>query len=153
MVQLIEKTHDQIAEWLPGMQSDYIEQRVGSGEPRAVAESGAAAQMAQLFPDGVPADGQHVMNVVVDDEAVGTLWMGRPFNAADDTWFVFYVEIDEACRGQGHGRVAMQAAEAWTREHGGSKIALNVFGPNTVARSLYDSLGYHVMATAMFKDL
>ena len=93
------------------------------------------------------------MRVVVDGEAVGSLWMGRPFGGSESTWFVFYVEVDEAHRGKGFGRVAMQAAEDWTRAHGGSRVALNVFGPNTVARNLYDSLGYQVMATGMFKDL
>ena len=36
---------------------------------------------------------------------------------------------------------------------GGTRVGLNVFGPNAVARALYDSLGYRVMATAMYKDL
>jgi ribosomal protein S18 acetylase RimI-like enzyme len=79
--------------------------------------------------------------------------MGKPFGNLESTWFVFYVEIDEAHRGRGLGRAAMQAAEDWTKEHDGTRVALNVFGPNVVARSLYDSLGYQVMATAMFKDL
>jgi GNAT superfamily N-acetyltransferase len=47
----------------------------------------------------------------------------------------------------------MEAAEQWTREHGGTRVALNVFGPNLTARSLYDALGYEVLATSMFKDL
>ena len=47
----------------------------------------------------------------------------------------------------------MEAAEEWTRERGGTRVALNVFGPNLVARSLYDSLGYEVLATSMFKDI
>jgi ribosomal protein S18 acetylase RimI-like enzyme len=93
------------------------------------------------------------MNVLDGDEVVGTLWMGKPFGNLESTWFVFYVEIDEAHRGRGLGRAAMQAAEDWTKEHDGTRVALNVFGPNVVARSLYDSLGYQVMATAMFKDL
>jgi len=41
----------------------------------------------------------------------------------------------------------------WTRERGGTRVALNVFGPNLTARSLYDSLGYEVLATSMFKDV
>ena len=93
------------------------------------------------------------MNVVADKEAVGTLWMGRPFSGDSNTWFVFDIEIAEDSRGRGFGRAAMEAAEEWTREHGGTRVALNVFGPNVIARSLYESLGYEVQAISMFKEL
>ena len=92
-------------------------------------------QFAELFPNGSPADGQYVMNVIADEEIVGTLWMGRPFSGDGDTWFVFDVEIAKDMRGRGFGRAAMEAAEEWTREHGGTRVALNVFGPNLTARS------------------
>jgi GNAT superfamily N-acetyltransferase len=66
---------------------------------------------------------------------------------------VFFVQIDEAHRGKGLGRATMFAAEEWTHARGGNRIGLSVFGPNTVARSLYDSLGYEAIAISMYKDL
>jgi ribosomal protein S18 acetylase RimI-like enzyme len=93
------------------------------------------------------------MNLVLDGLAVGVLWIGRPLGGDEDTWHVFYVEIDEAHRGEGLGKEAMLAAERWAVSHHGTRIALNVFGPNTVARSLYDSLGFKVLTTGMYKDL
>jgi ribosomal protein S18 acetylase RimI-like enzyme len=84
---------------------------------------------------------------------VGTLWMGRPLSGDGDTWYIFDIEIAKDMRGRGFGRAAMEAAEVWTRERGGSRVALNVFGPNLTARALYDSLGYEVLATSMFKDI
>jgi ribosomal protein S18 acetylase RimI-like enzyme len=153
MAELIDMTHEELAEWLPPMEEDYINQRVGAGEDRAHAESHGRAQMEQLFPEGKPAEGQFPMKVVVDGTVVGHLWMGRPFGDMTGTWYVFNVEIGPEHRGKGHGRTAMQAAEEWSIAHGGTRIALNVFGPNTVARALYDSMGYEKMAIAMFKDL
>jgi len=153
MIELVEKTTEEITAWIPPMLAGYIDERTAAGEPRELAEAQGASQMEQLFPGGVPAEGQHPMNVVADGEVVGTLWMGRPFGGATDTWFVFYVEVDPARRGEGLGRATMQAAEAWSREHGATKIGLNVFGHNAVARALYDSLGYRVLATNMLKDL
>lgn len=153
MVTLTPMSDEEIARWAPVMFADYVEQRVSSGEDRAVALATSAAQQAQLFPSGSPAEGQHVLHVVHEGADVGVLWMGRPLQGGDATWYVFYVEIDEAHRGQGLGRGAMEAAETWTAEHGGTRVGLNVFGQNLVARSLYDSLGYQVMATAMYKDL
>jgi GNAT superfamily N-acetyltransferase len=153
MHELVPLTHAELAVWIPPMQAGYVEERIGAGEERESAQKSADQQFDQLFPDGAPAEGQHVMRLVVDGAPVGYLWMGRPFGGSTSTWFVFYVEVDESERGKGFGRVAMLAAEEWTRANGGTRVALNVFGPNTVARGLYDSLGYEVMATSMYKDL
>lgn len=153
MLELVDKSPEELSHWVPAMFAQYVEQRMGAGESRENAWAASAAQQEQLFPGGVPAEGQHVMSLVLDGEPIGALWMGRPLGGSEDTWYVFYVEVDEAHRGKGLGRQAMQAAEAWTVEHGGQRIALNVFGQNVVARGLYDSLGFQVMATSMFKDL
>jgi ribosomal protein S18 acetylase RimI-like enzyme len=153
VLELVYKEPDDVARWVPAMFASYVDERIGAGEGREAAWAAAAAQREQLFPGGVPEEGQHVMNLVLDGAAVGVLWMGRPLGGDEHVWFVFYVEIDDNHRGQGLGRDAMIAAERWATEHGGSRISLNVFGPNTVARSLYESLGYQVLATGMYKDL
>jgi ribosomal protein S18 acetylase RimI-like enzyme len=132
---------------------DYVISRVEAGEALESARAVAATQEDLLFPGGQPAEGQHLMDVLDGDEVVGLLWMGRPMGGAESTWFVFFVEVDPARRGRGYGRATMEAAEAWTLERGGSRISLNVFGPNAAARSLYDSMGFAVMATQMYKDL
>ena len=51
------------------------------------------------------------------------------------------------------GREAMLLAEGEARSHGMTSLGLNVHGQNKVARSLYDSLGYDVMAQQMKKPL
>jgi GNAT superfamily N-acetyltransferase len=147
------KTGEQLASWMPRKQEEYVAERVKAGEGLETATAMSDAQFAVLFPDGRPAEGQFVMNAVADGIVVGTLWMGRPFSGDENTWFVFDIEIDEDSRGRGLGRATMEAAESWTREHGGTRVALNVFGPNRTARSLYESLGYEVQAISMFKDL
>jgi GNAT superfamily N-acetyltransferase len=153
MVKLELKTSAQLASWLPGKTEEYVAERVKAGENRDAAQRMSDSQFAELFPDGHPADGQYVMNVVDDEAVVGTLWMGRPFSGDGATWFIFDIEIAKDSRGRGLGRATMEAAEEWTRERGGTRVALNVFGPNLTARSLYDSMGYEVLATSMFKDI
>jgi ribosomal protein S18 acetylase RimI-like enzyme len=153
MLELVEMSEEQVAEWLPVIKAHYVDERVAAGQDRGVATATSDQQFGMLIPDGHPIDGQHVMNALLDGEKVGMLWMGRPFDADPDTWFVFNVEVEESRRGQGLGREIMLMAESWTREHGGKKIVLNVFGPNVVARSLYDALGYTVMATNMLKEV
>ncbi len=153
MVTLESKTPDELASWLPGKKEEYVAERMKAGESAEVAHRMCETQFAELFPDWSPAEGQFVMNVVADGAPVGTLWMGRPFSGDVNTWFIFDIEIAEHAQGRGFGRAAMLAAEDWTREHGGSRVALNVFGPNVIARSLCDSLGYEVQAIAMYKDV
>jgi ribosomal protein S18 acetylase RimI-like enzyme len=153
MGKLEPKTTQELASWIPSKKEEYIAERIKAGESAEVANRMSDGQFAELFPDGNPADGQFVMNVLTDEELVGTLWMGRPFSGDGNTWFIFDIEIAKDARGRGFGRAAMVAAEEWTRERGGTRVALNVFGPNLTARSLYDSLGYEVLATSMFKDL
>ena len=56
-------------------------------------------------------------------------------------------------RGKGYGRALLRAAERETARHGVRTIGLNVFGPNTVARNLYESAGYEVASLQMHKEL
>ena len=57
----------ELTTWLPGMMEHYVAERIKAGENADVAQRMSEAQFAELFPDGCPADGQYVMNVV-DDE-------------------------------------------------------------------------------------
>ena len=51
------------------------------------------------------------------------------------------------------GRKAMEAAEQWAREQGATRMALNVFGDNVVAQSLYRRFGFEVTSVNMAKNL
>ena len=95
-----------------------------------------------------------MFRVLVGDGAVGWLWLGLSAPDGDPLMaWVYDVEIDPAYRGRGYGRAAMLLAEAEARSAGMTSIGLNVHGQNAVARSLYDSLGYAVMALQMKKPL
>ena len=153
MVKLENKTTDELAAWLPSMLENDVAERIRAGEERQSAQRRAVVQRNAYFPNDVPATDQFIMNVIGDDGVVGTIWIGRPLSGSRETWFVFGIEINKEFRGKGLGRAAMEAAEEWTRDRNGTRLGLNVFGPNLTARFLYDSLGYEVMATAMFKDL
>ena len=89
MVKLELKSSEELATWLPYLFEHYVAERIKAGENPDVAKKLSDAQSAELFPDGRPADGQHVMNVIADEESVGTLWMGRPLSGDADTWYIF----------------------------------------------------------------
>lgn len=143
---------DRRTPWLDRSRSEYIESRQKAGETLGQATANADRSFKTYFPHGVPAAGQHVFDVVADGEPVGVLWIGVMDSASND-WWVFDVEISESQRGRGYGRAAMQLAETTAQELGAASIGLNVFGYNTIARHLYESLGYETTSVQMKKGL
>ena len=144
---------DEAIAWLPTTMEEYIAQRVLSGEEPDVARRQAETQHEQIAPDGVPTADHYFFWLDDGDDVVGALWLGAPSDRARSTWFVYFVVVNESFRGRGYGRDAMLAAEAWSKDHDGQYLALNVFGHNVVARRLYESLGFAPTATQMRKAL
>jgi ribosomal protein S18 acetylase RimI-like enzyme len=152
--QLRPMSEDEFAVWLPRMRDGYAQAMIDDAgvSPEGAAEK-AAADVEQLFPGGEPSPEQLVFVVEADGEAVGELWLMERVLMGQPSLFVYDVHVDEAQRGRGHGKAAMLLAEEEARRRGIDRIALNVFGRNTVARGLYTSLGYVENAIAMSKDL
>jgi ribosomal protein S18 acetylase RimI-like enzyme len=117
------------------------------------ARAKAAADTDRLFPNDLPSDEQFVFVIESEGRRAGEIW----FAVRDDDFgrvvWVYAVEIDEALRGHGLGRAAMQFVEDEARKRGVPRVALNVMGGNDVARGLYRSLGYDEIAVAMGKDI
>lgn len=63
------------------------------------------------------------------------------------------IVVDAEHRGNGFGRQAMILAEGYARSQGAETLGLNVFGFNTAARGLYESLGYETTSIKMRKTL
>jgi ribosomal protein S18 acetylase RimI-like enzyme len=147
-------TEDEVAAFVDAQRDPYIAERVVAGERPDEARRIADEQMARLFPGGTPAPGQLLYRVLAaDGSAVGALWIGPHIAERPDAFWVWDIEIDEAERGRGLGRAAMGLAEEEARAHGASELGLNVFGSNTVARTLYESIGYRATAITMRKSL
>jgi len=84
---------------------------------------------------------------------VDTLWISAPQEGDPTSRLIYDVAIEELRRGTGYGRCAMEAAEQLVHDGGGRRLALSVFGPNKVARQLYESMGCEVAALSMFNEL
>jgi GNAT superfamily N-acetyltransferase len=157
-VQLRPLADDEFVGWRERTLRSYVDELVGAtGMTADAARDRAERQLAEMLPEGPRTPGHHVMAVLVEQAdtepaRVGTAWLGPHPDRADAAW-VYDVSIDADRRGRGLGRGAMLALEHLARTHGHVEIGLNVFGPNRVARGLYDSLGYRVVATTMGKRL
>ncbi len=142
---LEDKSADERRTYLEASTAEYRQELLDSGLSLDEAEENIARTSA-LFDD------QFFLNVLREGEKVGTLWLGLR-NGVGPDWWIFDIVIDEAHRGTGLGRPTLRAAEEFVATHGGIRLGLNVFGPNKVARHLYDAAGYVVSTQQMYKDL
>jgi ribosomal protein S18 acetylase RimI-like enzyme len=138
-----------------GMIREYAAEHVRAGNWSAdEAEARATAQTDELLPQGVDSPDMFLLTAIdPEDVQVGHVWVGlkRPFGGSG-AW-VYDIEIDPSQRGKGFGRALLQAAEEEALRRGVTTMGLNVFGPNNVARSLYESAGYEVASLQMRKEL
>lgn len=121
--------------------------------PRRAARSKSKADMTAILPDGLETPGHWIFAIELGAERVGRLWLAERTMDGRQVMFIYDVEIDERHRGRGLGRAAMLKAEGEAQARGISRMELNVFGGNDVARGLYRSLGYVERAISMGKDI
>jgi ribosomal protein S18 acetylase RimI-like enzyme len=142
-------------EWLPRQIAGYAALITASGAlPTQAAREKAERDTTRYFGNRAATPGQLVFRIMAGQVGVGWLWLGVPGPDPDPLMaWVFEVEVEPAFRGRGHGRAAMRLAEGEARARGMTSLGLNVHGQNTVARSLYESLGYEVTAMQMKKPV
>ena len=148
-------TAEEIVEYVAQIRTSYAaELREHLFLDQDAADARAERSANEAFPDGGVAPG-HWIYAIEDGEGtrVGRLWLGEPFDGEAESLWVYDIEVHPDHRGRGLGRDAMLLAEEQTRLHGRSRIKLNVFARNTVARALYRSLGFEEMAVQMTKEV
>ncbi|WP_279582789.1 GNAT family N-acetyltransferase [Fodinicola feengrottensis] len=132
---------------------DYAAQKVLSGEAHPEAAVGYAREETEkLLPDGIRTADMLLLTGYADNQPIGALWLALPSPQRTQAW-IFMLLVDETQRGRGYGRAIMVAAEDVLTARGIHELGLNVFGHNTVARRLYEDLGYQVTAQQMAKRL
>ncbi len=140
--------------WLERSCAEYVSDLVTQGRAVEDAQRIAAESMARSFPDGACSPGNEVFHIINEaGAAVGYLWIGQDVSADPGAWWVWDVVINPEERGQGFGKAAMLLGEEYARSHGAHSLGLSVFGFNTRARGLYDSLGYETTSVKMLKNL
>ena len=134
-------TADELGRWTERQVGLYAQDGLlNFGGDLELALADARGDFARLLPDGLATPDTSLVVLAADGERVGHLWVRH--HRSPGLSYVFDVEVDEAHRGRGHGRAAMLVAERLARDAGDEALGLHVFGFNTVARSLYRSLGY-----------
>lgn len=131
----------EVAAYAAGAIASYAASREEAGESAALALATSRASFDELLPGGRPGPDQHLLAVRVGGEVAGRVWVCERWPA--QAW-VYDVEVEPAFRGRGIGAAAMVHGARLARDLGHRWLGLNVFGPNTHARGLYERLGYVV---------
>lgn len=112
----------------------------------------AEAQIRKFVPKGLKTPNHYFMHIVSEGQKIGSLWL-EIRNRGTVEAYLWDIFLEEDQRGKGHGKDAMSRIQRFAREKGASKISLNVFAYNNVARSLYRKLGFQDTAITMLKYL
>lgn len=153
MLALRPMTDEEYTQFMAFLEEDYPRDRSRNlGTPLEEERAASHKQINDLLPQGVQTPG-HFFWMVVDEGggAVGRLWVA--VDAAKGQAFIYDIAIDAARRGNGYGRQTLELLDTEVRRLGLRRIALNVFGDNSVAQHLYRTAGYHPVAILMRKDL
>ncbi|MCY7401383.1 MAG: GNAT family N-acetyltransferase [Nocardioides sp.] len=137
-------------------EQEYAQQITDSGQlDLEAASKRSAVEFAELLPDGLASPGMHLWTAEAGDTsaAVGLGWIELRRRSSGVSAWIYDIHLDASRRGEGLGRALMEALHDAARGLGATTMALNVFGHNTAAVRLYDSLGYAVTAQQMKRDL
>ncbi len=115
----------------------------------------ARRDAARLLPQGLGTKDNDLFDIQIrgSGEIAGYLWTAAVDRGVKKVAYIYQIYVLPEFRRQGHARRALQSYEAMARQGGFGSVALNVFGSNYVAQTLYHSLGFAVTSIGMHKDL
>ena len=134
-------TTGEFAAWRAETVAGFAADLADSGTLSAAdAATSSAAQFDALLPAGLDTEDHTFLCLCAGGEVVATNWLAH--HRGPGTSWVYGVETHEGHRGKGYGRAAMVIGEQATLAAGDTHLALNVFGHNAVAISMYEAMGY-----------
>jgi ribosomal protein S18 acetylase RimI-like enzyme len=153
-VRLDPMTPEEYAEYHRDAVLVYAEAHVSAKSlPPEGARQRAIDEYAELLPEGAATPGHHLYTARNGDRKIGMIWFAERPHGAGRVAYLYDIKVEPGLRGRGHGEALMRAMEHEVRSAGLKTVRLQVFGNNSVARSLYRKLGYIETNVVMAKDL
>lgn len=153
MIKLEVLKDDEVVPFFKQLWVDYKTDLISAGFSEGYANENIEQNLKSIFSDGILAPRNFVFYAYSDGNKVGKLWLSTSKRDDKVEWSIYDVGTFFDFRGRGFGREIMLAAERYVLAAGGDAIYLSVFGNNTPARKLYESLDYQTIRLAMKKNL
>ena len=152
---LRQMTEPEYADWLAVVIPSYAADKVALHRWTAEeAVDRAKKEYEQLLPKGLQTENNYFYAVLNGSgQTVGSLWFVEAPRVGYRVAYVFDIFVKSEHRRQGHANRALAALEIEAAARGLAGIALQVFGHNLSARSLYSKLGYSPTNINLYKPL
>lgn len=112
----------------------------------------AEEELRKFVTNGSKTPGHYFMHIVNGTEVVGSLWLELRERKSTEA-YLWDISIEEDHRGMGLGKESMYEIERFAKNKGATRISLNVYRNNTVARNLHSVVGFRESAITMVKPL
>ncbi|MFM6940944.1 MAG: GNAT family N-acetyltransferase [Candidatus Planktophila sp.] len=143
----------ELAPYFEDLWEQYRAEFIAAGFSEGYADESVEHSKKSFFPEQILAPGNSIFYAFDNGNKVGKLWLFSIVREGKTEWSIYDIETFGEYRGKGFGRKIMLAAEDFVRKAGGNSISLSVFGNNSVARGLYESLNYQTIRVGMKKLL
>lgn len=146
---------DEFDAYMDGRDREYVQSLTATMSPDAAWEK-AKADRQRFLPQGLTTEGHRLLFAEnAEGEIVGSIWLGLtdPRSGSPESAWLFDIRVEPAQRRMGYATAMLRAVESLVQGLGVDQLALNVFGTNAAAISLYEAAGYSVVTQQMFKRL
>ncbi|NQV15607.1 GNAT family N-acetyltransferase [bacterium] len=110
-------------------------------------------QTEHLLKDGLNTKNHDFLSIVENDLniIIGHIWFEH--DVEPEEIFVYHIEVLEEYRNRGYGKSAFSLFEVYLKRKCISRVRLNVFEKNVIARSMYEKQGFQITNVQMQKNL
>lgn len=131
--------------------ANEIVENIGISEEKALAKS--KEETNAILKDGIKTDDHIFLSIFEENNpgSIGHIWVQLYMDRKEA--FIYHIELLEKYRGVGVGEKAIELLEQYLKKCDISRIRLNVFQKNIIARSLYEQKGFNITNVQMQKDL
>ncbi|MFB4159130.1 GNAT family N-acetyltransferase [Geomicrobium sp. JSM 1781026] len=151
MVTLVRMNSEDVERYVETAIRKYARENVKSGTWKEEgAEERARATYERLLPHLDKTTGHFLYDVYDEQTPLGLVWFAK---VSDDEGFIYDISLSPEHQGKGWGKQTMQEVERLATKMGISRLGLQVFGHNDVARRLYEKLDYEETNIIMKKDI
>ncbi|XFA98581.1 GNAT family N-acetyltransferase [Candidatus Izemoplasma sp. B36] len=150
-MKLIPITKEEYLEYEKNSIQKYVKELMKAGQvTEEQAKEQAQATFKRIVPNGIDTENHYFYYAYENNQKVGFIWYAF---REEESAFIYDFFVLEKMQRKGYGRKIMLACEELVRKANKKYMRLHVFGHNTAARALYDSIGYQPISIQMRKEL